>query len=343
MKAKHKFTIDETRYMIKGLLEGLAYMHSKNIMHRDLKPENLIFKNNSSIDLVIADLGLGTRTDVNKFMFVRCGTPGFVAPEVINITDFDLKYDSVCDLFSLGLIFHILLVGKSPFNGKTYEEILAQNRASNIILEGTGYLKLPLEAYDLLKKMLINDPKKRITAKKALQHPFFQEGKQESQEGENLTEQDKINKLDIRQKMQIANSPMPSPQIIPTKGKKIVKDEQGPFKMPNTPVLTGRTDQVSNEGGFNSPSIQIDQRQIKTMEKCSQAAKASLFSPKITFGNKNISKMNEQIQEQEEDERKVDNKGYNADNCQICEKSLSILMNYNGIKIVKFPKNGEIQ
>ena len=95
--------------MIKGLLEGLAEMHAKNIMHRDLKPENLIFKSNSDLTLVIADLGLGTKTDVNKFMFVRCGTPGFVAPEVINIVDFDLKYDSVCDLFSLGLIFHILL------------------------------------------------------------------------------------------------------------------------------------------------------------------------------------------------------------------------------------------
>jgi serine/threonine protein kinase len=81
-------------------------------MHRDLKPENLIFKNNNSLDLVIADLGLGTKTDVTKFMFVRCGTPGFVAPEVINIIDFDLKYDSVCDLFSLGLIFHILYIFK---------------------------------------------------------------------------------------------------------------------------------------------------------------------------------------------------------------------------------------
>jgi serine/threonine protein kinase len=77
-------------------------------MHRDLKPENLIFKSAHSTDIAIVDLGLATRTNLKKFMFVRCGTPGFVAPEVINIIDFDLIYDSVCDIFSLGLIFHIL-------------------------------------------------------------------------------------------------------------------------------------------------------------------------------------------------------------------------------------------
>ena len=83
-------------------------MHKNNIMHRDLKPENLLFKSAYSTNIAIVDLGLATRTNLKKFMFVRCGTPGFVAPEVINIIDFDLTYSSVCDMFSLGLIFHIL-------------------------------------------------------------------------------------------------------------------------------------------------------------------------------------------------------------------------------------------
>lgn len=77
-------------------------------MHRDLKPENLIFRTPDSTDLAIVDLGLATRADINAFMFVRCGTPGFVAPEVINIKDLNSKYDVICDIFSLGLIFHIL-------------------------------------------------------------------------------------------------------------------------------------------------------------------------------------------------------------------------------------------
>jgi serine/threonine protein kinase len=60
---------------------------------------------------------------------VRCGTPGYVAPEVINIKDMKTKYAPVCDIFSLGLIFHLLVFGKSLFKGKTYNEILNENRA----------------------------------------------------------------------------------------------------------------------------------------------------------------------------------------------------------------------
>ena len=54
------------------------------------------------------------------YLFTRCGTPGFVAPEVINIKDMKAKYHSICDIFSLGLIFYMLLFGKSLFKSKNY-------------------------------------------------------------------------------------------------------------------------------------------------------------------------------------------------------------------------------
>jgi serine/threonine protein kinase len=111
---------------MRGLIEGIAYMHSKDIMHRDLKPENILFRKPGDMGtVVVADLGLGTRIHLSEYLFVRCGTPGFVAPEVVNIKDLKTTYDAVCDMFSLGLIFHILLMGKSPFSGKTYNEVLA--------------------------------------------------------------------------------------------------------------------------------------------------------------------------------------------------------------------------
>lgn len=109
-------------------------------------------------------MGLATKADVDEYLFVRCGTPGFVAPEVVNIRDLNIKYSPVCDIYSAGLIFHILLLGKSPFNGKTYNEVLTLNREANVKLEGPEYLRVPINAYDLLKKMLIDDPSKRITA-----------------------------------------------------------------------------------------------------------------------------------------------------------------------------------
>jgi len=58
------------------------------------------------------------------YLFTRCGTPGFVAPEVINIKDMKAKYSSICDIFSLGLIFHILTFGKSIFKAKNYNDLV---------------------------------------------------------------------------------------------------------------------------------------------------------------------------------------------------------------------------
>jgi serine/threonine protein kinase len=83
------------------------------------------------------------------------------------------KYEPICDIFSLGLIFHILLLGTSAFPGKTYNEVLAQNRASNFTFEGDEYKKLDPDTLNLLVRMLKKSPQERITASEALAHPYF--------------------------------------------------------------------------------------------------------------------------------------------------------------------------
>jgi serine/threonine protein kinase len=83
------------------------------------------------------------------------------------------KSDPISDVFSAGLIFHYLLLGKSIFPGKKYNEILTQNRACNFDFAQSQYKEINSHAVDLLKKMLEKDPSKRITAKKALCHQFF--------------------------------------------------------------------------------------------------------------------------------------------------------------------------
>lgn len=93
-------------------------MHKKNIMHRDLKPENILFRKENDYDCVIADFGLAENYQSQEYMFVRCGTPGYVAPEIVNLKDLKAKYDPICDLFSVGVIFHLLALRKSPFPGK---------------------------------------------------------------------------------------------------------------------------------------------------------------------------------------------------------------------------------
>jgi serine/threonine protein kinase len=68
------------------------------------------------------------------------------------------KYSPVCDIFSLGLIFHVLLFGKSVFKGKTYNEVLQENRACNFDLESEEYKQVDTIVMDLLKKMLKTNP-----------------------------------------------------------------------------------------------------------------------------------------------------------------------------------------
>lgn len=76
-------------------------------------------------------------------MFVRCGTPGYVAPEVVNIRDLHTTYDPICDMYSIGLIFYVLLVGKPAFNGKTYADILTMNRQAAVKYDDADFKRIP--------------------------------------------------------------------------------------------------------------------------------------------------------------------------------------------------------
>lgn len=84
IREKGSINEKELRILIRNLVLALEHLHSKNIMHRDLKPENLLLKSkNSDSEIVVADFGLATRIDIDNILFKRCGTPGFVAPEVL--------------------------------------------------------------------------------------------------------------------------------------------------------------------------------------------------------------------------------------------------------------------
>ncbi len=121
----------KTLTIILQILQGLDYLHRNKVMHRDLKPENIIFKNTANIDIGVVDLGFATlERDYNK-LFKRCGTPGYVAPEILN----DKPYDCKVDIYSCGIIFYIILTGKIPFNGNSYKEIVMKNMRGKIDFE----------------------------------------------------------------------------------------------------------------------------------------------------------------------------------------------------------------
>jgi len=103
---------NEVRVIIMNIIKALRYLHHNNIMHRDIKPENLILRTQkSTTNVVFVDFGLATHIHDKNILFFRCGTPGYVAPEVLEWKDGDPLYSPKCDIFSAGVIFYLLLTG----------------------------------------------------------------------------------------------------------------------------------------------------------------------------------------------------------------------------------------
>lgn len=112
VKEKSKLSHKDIAKLMRCILGALEHTHFKGIMHRDLKPENILLrKKNDLFNIVIADYGLATEMKIplSQIFFKRCGTPGFVAPEILSYKEgTEPFYDEKCDIFSAGVIFYIL-------------------------------------------------------------------------------------------------------------------------------------------------------------------------------------------------------------------------------------------
>lgn len=176
ISSKNAISLADIHRVMRCLLDALAYLADKKIMHRDLKPENMILKEKDKLEnctLKLVDFGLATVADVPEYLFKRCGTPGYVAPEIINApSNENIHYSPKCDVFSAGIIFYILITGKSPFDGKSFQEILNQNKACKIDFKNPKLHKHP-HVVNLLQRMLDVNPATRLSARESLNHEFF--------------------------------------------------------------------------------------------------------------------------------------------------------------------------
>jgi len=119
---KGQYTEKEAAATVKKILNSVDYLHDVNIAHRDLKPENLLLRGDDETDVMLSDFGLSKIINQDTMMETACGTPYYVAPEVLSAQG----YDKEVDLWSVGVITYLLLCGFPPFYGETLPEVFEQ-------------------------------------------------------------------------------------------------------------------------------------------------------------------------------------------------------------------------
>jgi serine/threonine protein kinase len=156
--------------IVEKILEAILYLHSMGIVHRDLKPENLLLSEHSShAEIKISDFGLSKIFNEVEVMKTACGTPGYVAPEVLRRQG----YGPEVDLWSLGVITYILLCGYPPFFDQKNAELFKKIMAGKYQFDHPWWDNISEAGKDFVRRLLVVDIKKRFTAEEALRHPFI--------------------------------------------------------------------------------------------------------------------------------------------------------------------------
>jgi len=167
---KGSYTEHEAGQLVRKIVSAVDYLHNLGIVHRDLKPENLLLKRaDNDLEIAIADFGLSKIVGQQMMMQTACGTPSYVAPEVLNASG----YGKEVDMWSIGVITYILLCGFPPFYGDTVPEIFEQIMEANFDYPEEYWGSVSKEAKDFINKLLVVDSDKRLTASDALRHPWL--------------------------------------------------------------------------------------------------------------------------------------------------------------------------
>jgi serine/threonine protein kinase len=171
LKRKH-YTEKDARDFARILLEGVAHIHEQGIAHRDLKPQNLLLSStDDDADIKIADFGFACRVHTPMSLTTRCGTPSYVAPEILK----NSPYDQRADMWSVGVILFVLLAGYPPFVEENQMELFARVRSGEWDFAGKEWENVSPESKEVISHLLVIDPVCRWTAQQCLQSDWLYE------------------------------------------------------------------------------------------------------------------------------------------------------------------------
>jgi len=155
------------------LLDALHHIHAKGIVHRDVKPENLVFENAEGGTLKLIDFGLTARVKAGQALTDPFGTLQYAAPEVMRK---GASYDQKADMWSVGCVAYVLLTGgMSPYMCSWSDDERMEEKVvfGDVNLNLQQFTRCSQGARNFVTALLVVDPKKRLSAQQALQHPWI--------------------------------------------------------------------------------------------------------------------------------------------------------------------------
>ena len=164
IKKRSKLQEPVAKFIFKQIILALKYIHENNIVHRDIKLDNILIDLDNNIK--ICDFGVSKIINKGDIMFEQCGTPAYIAPEIL----LNKGYEGFgVDVWSAGVVLYAMLSGTVPFKGTNIKEL------HNLIISGNyqEIKNISKEASHLIKNILEIDPKKRITTENILNHPWL--------------------------------------------------------------------------------------------------------------------------------------------------------------------------
>uniref|UniRef100_A0AAZ3Q9R0 Protein kinase domain-containing protein n=1 Tax=Oncorhynchus tshawytscha TaxID=74940 RepID=A0AAZ3Q9R0_ONCTS len=164
------YTEKDASKLIQQILDAVKYLHDMGIVHRDLKPENLLYYSmEEDSKIMISDFGLSKIEGSGSVMSTACGTPGYVAPEVLA----QKPYSKAVDCWSIGVIAYILLCGYPPFYDENDAKLFEQILKAEYEFDSPYWDDISDSAKDFIVHLMEKDPRIRYTCDQALQHPWI--------------------------------------------------------------------------------------------------------------------------------------------------------------------------
>merc|ERR1719394_1566059 len=166
---KGSYTEKDAADLIKQVMSAVHYMHESGVVHRDLKPENLLYHSpDEDSKIMISDFGLSKMED-SGIMATACGTPGYVAPEVLA----QKPYGKEVDVWSIGVISYILLCGYPPFYDENDANLFAQILKGEFEFDSPYWDDISEEAKDFIRSLMCVNVENRLTCQTALEHSWI--------------------------------------------------------------------------------------------------------------------------------------------------------------------------